>query len=88
MSRNNERQRKIFDFLNKQPEQTAKRADIVNEFEHWYYCNGAHHIDGLLYTMFKRGKVRKPKPGYYQAVTMNPTKQGGPTDENQISLFS
>lgn len=87
MSKNTERQRKIFEFLMKQPEQTAKRSDIVSEFEHWYYNNGAHHIDGLLYRMWTRGKVRKPKSGYYQAVTMNPAKPGAPTDENQTSLF-
>jgi glucan-binding YG repeat protein len=87
MRKNTERQSKIFAYLCKQPEHTAKRADIVNEFSHWYYTNAAQYIDGLLYRMHKNGKVRKPKPGYYQAVSIQAGRPGEPVHKSQTTLF-
>lgn len=82
-----ERQVQIIKYLREQPNETAKRADLVEKFKHWYYCNGEKHISDILHRMVKSGKLSKPKHGYYKLDFTGTKIKLEDIDPNQLNLL-
>ena len=76
----------LYKFLLDFPE-GIKISEIVDQFGHWYYANGAFHIGNLLSTMVKNGEAERVKIGVYKAGNGSSKISKGFVPGNQPSLF-
>lgn len=89
MGRITDRQRAIIEFIRTRPDNTVKLVEVVEQFGHWYYCNGRKHVSDIMFRMFKAGKLLKPKHGHYKLndKPLNLYNKQEIIDENQINMF-
>ena len=89
MSKITDRQREIIKFIRTKPDNTAKLIEIVEKFQHWYYCNGRKYVSEIMFRMVKSGKMIKPKRGHYQINDKSVTLYNNNEiiDENQLNMF-
>ena len=83
MSASKDKHKVILGFL--MDKEATKKADIVNQFQHWYHTNSAFHIGNLLHTMCKQKQIHSPKHGYYKYGASPLVAQ---PIGNEINLFS
>lgn len=60
------------------------KAEIVDQFSHWYYCNESKHVGDVLTRLVRAGWLTRPMRGHYAA----PKAIRPAVDNNQIGLFS